>query len=117
MLTGRGVTVVVAGLAMWVGARIVGSAGLEVVGVGLIVLPFFAGLLEVPAAILIAAWFALQLIPGVGNLASTDIASGGTAYLAHVGGFAVGLAAGALIARRGLRESGQPAAPGAAAAG
>ncbi|MGZ5292585.1 MAG: DUF58 domain-containing protein [Actinomycetota bacterium] len=44
MLTGRGVTVVVAGLAMWVAARIVGSAGLEVVGVGLIVLPFFAGL-------------------------------------------------------------------------
>ncbi len=81
------------------------------------VLPFFGGLLEVPAAILIAAWFALQLIPGVGNLASTDIASGGTAYLAHVGGFAVGLAAGLLIARRGLRGSGRPAAPGTAAAG
>ena len=80
------------------------------------VIPFFAGLLEVPALVLIATWFGLQLIPGVGNLASTDIASGGTAYLAHVGGFVVGLAAGWMIARRGLRGSGSAAAPGAVAA-
>ena len=80
-------------------------------------LPGVAGLLEVPALLLIAAWFALQLLPGVGNLASTDIASGGTAYLAHVGGFAVGLAGGWLLARRGRLQGGSPAAPGAIAAG
>ncbi len=45
MLTGRGVTVFVAGLAMWVAARIVGSPGMEVVGVGLAALPFLAALL------------------------------------------------------------------------
>lgn len=81
------------------------------------VLPGVAGLLEVPALLLIAAWFALQLLPGVGNLATTDIASGGTAYLAHVGGFAVGLAGGWLLARRGHLQGGSSAAPGAIAAG
>ncbi len=45
MLTGRGVAVFVAGLALWVTARIVGSPGMEVVGVGLAALPFLAGLL------------------------------------------------------------------------
>lgn len=44
MLTGRGVTVFVSGLVMWVSARIVGSSGMEVVGVGLASLPFLAAL-------------------------------------------------------------------------
>jgi uncharacterized protein (DUF58 family) len=44
MPSGRGVGVVGAGLAMWVCARIVGSPGLEVIAVGLIVLPFAAAL-------------------------------------------------------------------------
>lgn len=81
------------------------------------VVPFIAGLLEVPAALLIVAWFALQMIPGVGNLASTDIDSGGAAYLAHAAGFAVGIVAGWLIARRGRLRGGSPATPGAIAAG
>jgi rhomboid family protein len=85
--------------------------------VTLSVIPGFAGLLEIPSLLLIASWFGLQLIPGVGNLASTDIASGGTAYLAHFGGFAIGLAAGWLIARRGRLGSGSAAAPGAITAG
>jgi uncharacterized protein (DUF58 family) len=42
MPSGRGVAVVGAGLALWVAARIVGSSGMEVVGVGLTVLPFLA---------------------------------------------------------------------------
>ena len=49
MLTGRGVAVFVAGLAMWVAARIVGSPGMEVVGVGLAALPFLAALLAPPS--------------------------------------------------------------------
>jgi membrane associated rhomboid family serine protease len=84
--------------------------------VTLSVLPLFAGLLEAPAAVLAVAWFALQLLGGVGSLASTDIASGGGAYLAPVGGFVVGLAAGWILARRGPTGSGSPAAPGAVAA-
>jgi len=78
--------------------------------------PFFAGLFEVPAVALILAWFGLQLIPGVGNLASTDLASGGTAYLAHIGGFVYGLATVRLFTRgRSIRRrpAGPPSAPGA----
>lgn len=45
MLTGRGVAVFCAGLGLWVTARIVGSPGMEVVGVGLAALPFLAALL------------------------------------------------------------------------
>jgi hypothetical protein len=44
MITHRGVTVVVAGLSMWVIARLIGSPGLEVVGIGVGVLPLIAGL-------------------------------------------------------------------------
>jgi uncharacterized protein (DUF58 family) len=42
MLSARGVAVMGAGLAMWIAARILGSPGLEVVGVGLGVLPLLA---------------------------------------------------------------------------
>jgi membrane associated rhomboid family serine protease len=84
--------------------------------VTLSVVPLFAGLFEVPAVVLAVAWFALQLLGGVGSLASTDIASGGGAYLAPVGGFVVGLAAGWLLGRRRRAGSGSPAAPGAVAA-
>lgn len=44
MPSGRGLVVFGAGLAMWVAARIVGSPGLEVVAIGLVALPFLAGL-------------------------------------------------------------------------
>ena len=76
--------------------------------------PFFAGLFEVPAIALVVAWFGLQLIPGVGNLASTDLASGGTAYR-RIGGFLFGILAARLLARG--RPVGEPidppSAPGA----
>ena len=49
MLSGRGVAVLGAGLAMWVAARIVGSPGLEVVAIGLAVLPFVAAVVRVGA--------------------------------------------------------------------
>ena len=78
--------------------------------------PFFGGLFEVPAVALVVAWFGLQLIPGAGNLASTDLASGGTAYLAHVGGFIYGVVTVRLFARgRGSckRSAGPPPRVGA----
>jgi uncharacterized protein (DUF58 family) len=43
MPSGRGLVVFGAGLAMWVAARIVGSSGIEVVGIGLVALPFLSG--------------------------------------------------------------------------
>ena len=42
MLTRRGATVVGAGVAMWMAARLIGSPGLEVVAIGLLVLPLVA---------------------------------------------------------------------------
>ena len=43
MPTGRGVAVFLAGLALWVAARLVGSPGMEVVAIGVAVHPFVAG--------------------------------------------------------------------------
>jgi uncharacterized protein (DUF58 family) len=42
MLTARGVAVFLAGLAMWIAARTLGSPGLEVIAIGLVALPFLA---------------------------------------------------------------------------
>jgi uncharacterized protein (DUF58 family) len=42
MLAGRGVAVFATGLAMWVAARLLGSPGLEVVAIGIAVLPLLA---------------------------------------------------------------------------
>jgi rhomboid family protein len=84
--------------------------------VSLSLVPFFAGLFEVSALALILIWFGLQLIPEVGSLASTDLASGATAYLADVGGFVYGLLAVRLFARGRVvrkRPVGPPSAPGA----
>lgn len=84
--------------------------------VSLSLVPFFAGLFEVRALVLILVWFGLQLIPDVGNLASTDIDSGGTAYLAHLGGFVFGFLTVRLFARgRPItrRPADPPSAPGA----
>jgi membrane associated rhomboid family serine protease len=44
----------------------------------------FFSMAYIPAAVLIGLWFLLQLVSGVGSLASVD--TSGVAYLAHVGG-------------------------------
>ena len=50
---------------------------------------FFITVIEVPAGVILAIWFVLQLFSGVGQLAS-QVSGGGVAYWAHVGGFAFG---------------------------
>ena len=69
----------------------------------LIFIIFFVTLVEIPAMIMLGIWFALQFLPAVGQLATPDVTgqTGGVAYLAHVGGFIVGLALIKLLARRG----------------
>jgi membrane associated rhomboid family serine protease len=65
---------------------------------------FFITWVELPAAVVLGAWFVLQLFSGVGNL-GTGV-NGGVAYWAHVGGFAFGAAAAWLFFRgRGDRGS------------
>ncbi len=43
-----------------------------------------------PAIIVLGFWIVLQLISGVGSIATTDADVGGVAYMAHVGGFVAG---------------------------
>jgi rhomboid family protein len=51
----------------------------------------FITTLEIPAAVLLLYWFALQFISGVGSLGSADYSGGGIAWFAHVGGFIAGM--------------------------
>ncbi len=54
----------------------------------LIFLIVFIRLIPVPAWLVLAVWFGMQLLGGIG----TDPETGGIAYWAHAGGFAAGLA-------------------------
>jgi membrane associated rhomboid family serine protease len=62
----------------------------------LVFLGFFYQLIDVPAIVVLAFWFVLQLIDG---LASLGVASsgGGVAFFAHIGGFVFGAALALLI--------------------
>jgi membrane associated rhomboid family serine protease len=56
----------------------------------LTLLVFFA-VVELPAVLLLGAWFVLQLLDGSAGLVQSGSDGSGTAYFAHVGGFAAGL--------------------------
>jgi len=55
------------------------------------------GIASVPAIVVLGFWIVIQLINGVGSLATTS-ETGGVAYMAHIGGFAAGLALVKLMA-------------------
>jgi membrane associated rhomboid family serine protease len=77
----------------------------------LLILVFFVTLVEVPAVLLLGAWFALQFVPALGQATSNIGGSGGgIAYFAHVGGFLFGLLAIRAFARRA--RAGPAMAPG-----
>jgi membrane associated rhomboid family serine protease len=64
----------------------------------------------VPAVVVLAAWFVLQLFSGIGGLAR-HATGGGVAYFAHIGGFAFGaLVAWVFFPKEGLgpRPPGRP---------
>ena len=72
-----------------------------------IFLVFFFQLIDVPAVIVLAAWFILQLVDGLGSLSVTAAtAEGGVAFFAHIGGFVFGAAVG--LAVRLLGRGGGP---------
>jgi len=56
-----------------------------------------------PALVVLGFWIVLQLVSGAGSIAATDESSGGVAYMAHIGGFASGVAMTYLF--RGRSES------------
>jgi membrane associated rhomboid family serine protease len=67
-----------------------------------LVIFFFITAVELPAVLVLGAWFVLQLFSGVGGLGAE--VNAGVAYWAHVGGFVFGLGAAALFLRgRGRR--------------
>jgi membrane associated rhomboid family serine protease len=54
-------------------------------------------IVAMPAFAVLGIWIVLQLVSGVGTIADTDESSGGIAYMAHIGGFAAGLAMAYLL--------------------
>ncbi len=57
----------------------------------LVFLVFFYQLIDVPAVIVLAMWFVLQLVNGLASLGVGDAATGGgVAFFAHIGGFVFG---------------------------
>lgn len=57
----------------------------------LIFVVFFVTTAEIPAWLMLLYWFVIQLISGVGSLASADYTGGGIAWFAHIGGFLLGM--------------------------
>ncbi|CAN5175070.1 rhomboid family intramembrane serine protease [soil metagenome] len=53
---------------------------------------------SVPAIVVIGLWAVFQFINGFGSIAVSEQTTGGVAYMAHIGGFVVGLIGG-IIAR------------------
>ncbi len=52
---------------------------------------FVIELAAIPAWVVIAIWFVLQLGQGLGSLGGSSAPAGGVAYFAHIGGFVTGL--------------------------
>jgi membrane associated rhomboid family serine protease len=52
---------------------------------------FFVTTTEIPAWFFVIFWFGTQLLGGWGSLTTTQVASGGTAWFAHIGGFLAGM--------------------------
>jgi membrane associated rhomboid family serine protease len=62
----------------------------------LVFLGFFYQLIDVPAVIVLAFWFVLQVIDGIASLGVSEL-TGGVAFFAHIGGFVFGAAVAAII--------------------
>ena len=80
----------------------------------LLVILVFIRWIRMPAFVVIAVWVLMQLVAAPASIG----AEGGTAYFAHLGGFAAGLVLAPLLAARApAREGGQAPAPGGAPLG
>jgi membrane associated rhomboid family serine protease len=53
---------------------------------------FFITTIEIPAPLMLAYWFVIQLFSGFGSIARTHLSQGGTAFFAHIAGFVAGMA-------------------------
>ena len=66
-------------------------------------LVIFFDIVEIPALFFLGIWFLLQLLSGLGTLGVSNAAGGGTAFWAHIGGFAAGVAVGGVLRKRDRR--------------
>ena len=57
----------------------------------LVILIIFITLIQLPALLVLGAWFLLQLFYGLNDLAQPIGGGGGVAYFAHIGGFVFGM--------------------------
>ncbi|HTT63770.1 MAG TPA: rhomboid family intramembrane serine protease [Bryobacteraceae bacterium] len=57
----------------------------------LVFILFFITTVEIPAPIMLAYWFVIQLFSGIGSIARTNLSQGGTAFFAHIAGFVTGI--------------------------
>lgn len=57
----------------------------------LVFIVFFITFYELPAWLVLAYWFILQLFSGVGSVAYSQLSEGGVAWFAHIGGFITGV--------------------------
>jgi len=57
----------------------------------LIFLLFFVTVTDIPAAFILIYWFITQLFSEYGSITQTQVANGGVAYAAHIGGFVTGM--------------------------
>jgi membrane associated rhomboid family serine protease len=64
----------------------------------LIILIFYIDIVEIPAVMFLGIWFVMQILGGVGRVAS-EVGTGGVAFWAHVGGFVTGAVASFLFRR------------------
>ena len=64
---------------------------------------FFYTVVTIPAVLVLGMWIVMQLFSGYGSIVATEAATGGVAYMAHIGGFAAGVIA-ALVYRPRITE-------------
>jgi membrane associated rhomboid family serine protease len=65
-----------------------------------IFLIFFFTVIELPAMLVLGAWFLLQVFSGLQDFGNPNGGGGGVAYFAHIGGFVFGLALIRLLATK-----------------
>ncbi len=65
---------------------------------------FFIEIARIPAYLVIGFWFLLQLANGLVTFGAETVQSGGTAWFAHIGGFAAGLLLIAPVALFGKKD-------------
>lgn len=89
-------------IAATLGAYLVLFPGARVTS--LVFLVFFYQLIRIPAVVVLAFWFVLQLVDGFASLGVADAAtSGGVAFFAHIGGFVFGAVVALLVRALGGR--------------